>query len=121
MAFRQPHGYPRKWPEPEPIKEEPKKVLPEWPFPWSKTTEAYVTDGPTEEITFIIDGLLFRVRPTGDTGVHTGRSRYRTMCLSCSETIHPNTTGPSWNIQAHLTLQHGYKWPIIPDVEKGTP
>lgn len=42
----------------------------------------------------------FRAEPTGETGIHTGRLRYRTTC-ECGKELHEATTGPSAQFEMH--------------------
>lgn len=34
------------------------------------------------------------VTPTGDTGIHSGRGRFRVVCRTCRVVLHHNSTGP---------------------------
>lgn len=73
----------------------------EWPFPWRKPISHYDTDGPKETTGFEYGGRRFLVTPTGGTGIHTGRDRFRVDCLSCGELLHESTTGPSARVRNH--------------------
>lgn len=77
-------------------------------FPWSKGTGAYQSDGPrgTEPVTFAVFDVAFTVTPTGETGIHPGRRRYRVDCLNCQANVHVATTGPSSRIRGHLYERH---------------
>jgi hypothetical protein len=44
----------------------------------------------------------FLMEPTGESGIHSGRSRYRVTCLTHRLVLHRATTGPIENINAHL-------------------
>lgn len=39
-------------------------------------------------------GHLFVITATRESGIHSGRTRYRVYCLTCDKRIHPATTGP---------------------------
>lgn len=80
--------------------------IPDWPFPWEKPKSHYDSDGPLEPITVPISGINFRIAPTADTGIHTGRTRFLVVCLDCQETLHHATTGPSSRITHHLSEAH---------------
>jgi hypothetical protein len=43
----------------------------------------------------------YLVTPTGESGINTGRPRYRVECLSCGELLHEATTGAVENMEAH--------------------
>lgn len=51
---------------------------------------------------FTTEGHAFVVTPTGESGIHTDRPRYRVQCTTCGEVVHEGTTGVEWNIKAHL-------------------
>lgn len=93
---------------------------PAWPFPWRKPRSAYDTDGPTETTIAHLVGADYLVELTGDSGIHSGRDRFRVVCLTCADAIeeaagdrfgpgvlHPNTTGPSSRIMEHHQKRHG--------------
>lgn len=44
----------------------------------------------------------FRVTPTNDEGIHTGRRRYKVECISCNKLLHEATTGALERIEQHL-------------------
>lgn len=44
----------------------------------------------------------FQVSPTNETGFHSGRTRYRVECMTCSKLLHEATTGPMCRIEEHL-------------------
>lgn len=43
----------------------------------------------------------FTVTPTGETGFHTGRPRYRVVCDACCEEVHESTTVPESQARYH--------------------
>lgn len=71
-------------------------------IPWPKPDSIYEDDGPKEEIEFNYHGHRFRVTPTSETGIHTGRTRYHVKCLTCEELIHEATTGPRPMCEQHV-------------------
>jgi hypothetical protein len=74
-------------------------------MPWEEPSGPYSefqTDGPKEDVEFDLGGHLFRVTATGDSGLHTGRRKYKVSCLKCALVLHPNTTGPRCWIEMHL-------------------
>lgn len=114
-TFRRPEGSPRPWSKTHgdapPERQEP-LWKPGWHFPWPEPGHGtYDASGPGmgADVTFVLHGALFRVTATGDEGIHTGRPRYFVKCISCSETIHRNTTGPEFNIEGHLLEKHNIR------------
>lgn len=78
-------------------------------IPWAKPTgnnSHYKNDGPPAELVFELRGARIRVKPTGETGVHTGRTRYSAWCETCQREIHPSSTGPRVWIRAHVRETH---------------
>lgn len=55
-----------------------------------------------ETRSYVLNEHHLRVAVTRALGIHTGRRRYRVECLSCSEIVHPGTTGAVWYMQFHL-------------------
>lgn len=43
------------------------------------------------------------VSPTSSHGIHSGRRRYRVVCLTCRTLIHEATTGPGSRVDSHLS------------------
>lgn len=72
-----------------------------WRFPWPEPENVYQTDGPHEMMIFELDGIYYRVSPTEDDGVNTGRTRFSVSCQTCNELLHHKTTGPSSRIREH--------------------
>lgn len=73
-----------------------------WRFPGPMTHGMYENDGPDVTAEFELDGCKFRVTPTGDTGIDSGRKRYRSECLTHAVVMHENTTGGWGRCQEHL-------------------
>lgn len=46
--------------------------------------------------------------PTGDEGFHTGRLRFKVVCLTCRRVAHDNTTGPDIMARAHVDGEDHY-------------
>ena len=42
------------------------------------------------------------VKATKEIGCDTGRRRYRVVCRTCQVIVHPATTGPQEQIEAHV-------------------
>lgn len=79
----------------------------EWEFPWRKPLpNGYGTAGPKETTVVHLPGADYLVEPTGDSGIHTGRDRFRVECLRCSKVLHANTTGPASHIRGHQRERH---------------
>lgn len=79
-----------------------------WEFPWPQPKgTGYDTDGPTISTAVQLVGATYVVEPTGDTGLHSGRDRFRVVCLTCDQVLHENTTGPSSRIRHHHKENHG--------------
>jgi len=78
----------------------------EWEFPWPRPRSQYDTDGPSVTTIVHLPGADYSVEPTGDTGPHTGRGRFRVECVACGEELHRNTTGPSSRIRDHHRHEH---------------
>lgn len=76
-------------------------------LPWPESASVYDDAGPSDELEFAVAGHEIRVVPTGDTGLHTGRQRYRVTCVTCFEVLHPGTTGPRYQIERHLDPRPG--------------
>lgn len=51
---------------------------------------------------FSIKGHAFVVTPTGESGIHTGRPRYRVRCETCDVLVHTGTTSVEANVEHHL-------------------
>lgn len=85
----------------------------EWPFPWEQPHSAYDNDGPRgkrgRQFDIVVCEVLFMVAPTGDTGITSGRNRYRVDCQDCNMILHENTTGVSPRIREHLAERHNIK------------
>ena len=43
----------------------------------------------------------YNITPTGDSGMNSGRPRYRVVCTTCNEVLHENTTSPEAQQQRH--------------------
>src|SRR5262249_28733735 len=71
-----------------------------WPFPWPQPRSAYDSNGPAEA-TDVVLRHAYRVTPTDEMAINTGRRRFRVECLTCEETLHEATTGTSSRILAH--------------------
>ena len=79
-------------------------------FPWPRPSgpdSAYQDDGPSGTVEFELHNIRFRVAPTNEVGIHTGRRRFLVTCLTCAEVLHEATTGPDWRIGMHLDAAHG--------------
>jgi hypothetical protein len=79
---------------------------PEWPWPWRKPISVYDDAGPRESTVVHHGAASYQVDPTTETGIHSGRTRYRVECLTCPEVLHERTTGPGARIQQHTREQH---------------
>ena len=44
---------------------------------------------------------FYEIKPTGDVGCDTGRTRFRVVCNRCKKVLHPNTTWPTAWIENH--------------------
>jgi hypothetical protein len=87
-----------------------------WPFPWPQPRPGmWDTDGPRETTIVHLVGADYLVEPTGDTGIHSSRDRFRVTCSTCDELLHSNTTGPSSRIEDHHRWAHGPKKGPPPD------
>lgn len=82
-----------------------------WDFPWPKPRSSYDTDGPTITAIVHLVGADYTVEPTGDSGVHTARDRFRVECITCPELLHRNTTDTSGRIRYHHWKKHGGSGP----------
>jgi hypothetical protein len=71
---------------------------------------AYDSDGPRDgnPVEFKIAGVWFSVSGTRVIACSTGRTRYLVRCLTCNETLHDATTGPTPRIRHHMEDQHGF-------------
>lgn len=78
----------------------------EWEFPWPRPSSHFDSDGPTQTTVVHLPGADYSVEPTGDTGVDSGRDRFRVECLTCETVLHANTTGPSVRIRQHQRDRH---------------
>lgn len=85
-----------------------------WQRPPNDGLSHYYTDGPDEIVVFDVLGVRFRVIPTKEAGVHTGRRRFYVACVTCAvernlaeAVLHSGTTGPTHRIQRHLIETHG--------------
>lgn len=87
-----------------------------WPFPWEKPLTHYDSDGPDGRVSFTLEGHTFAVEPSGGTGIHTGRDRFRVVCSTCTEVLHANTTGPGSRIRSHLNTTTRKAGPTICEV-----
>ena len=77
--------------------------------PWYKARTPYDSDGPQhDDVDFDVAGHHFRVSQTGETGINSGRRRYRVECLEC-RAFSKATTGPTANIRAHLRETHDFR------------
>jgi hypothetical protein len=47
-------------------------------------------------------GHDIRITDTVYVGMHSGRRRYRVICIECGTIIHPATTGPGERVRQHL-------------------
>ena len=56
----------------------------------------------------------FILEPTGETGLHSGRPRYRVECTVCGVLVHEATTGPSQAVEAHFAGKDYYAVPLDP-------
>lgn len=45
---------------------------------------------------------LIDITATGETGINTGRRRFRVHCSTCGVLVHPATTGPDQLAEVHL-------------------
>ncbi len=60
---------------------------------------------PGDAVTKVFDGHRFRIAVTEESGLHTGRRRYRVECEICEEVVHEATTGPGELIMEHLRFR----------------
>lgn len=77
-----------------------------WPFPWKKARSVYDNEGPAERMQFELDGVTFKVYPTGEETAPAGRTKYGILCLGCEEVIHFNTPSPAVWIRTHMKQKH---------------
>lgn len=82
-----------------------------WPWPWPQPASVWDDAGPSEPLVVDFAGASYWVAPTNETGVHTGRRRYRVECLRCCEELHEGTTSPRCMIEQHATEAHGWRRP----------
>jgi hypothetical protein len=81
-------------------------------LPWPKPISTYDSDGPRHRGTpldFDVAGVAFRVAPTAEVAITTGRTRFHVQCRTCLKTLHEATTGPSCRIRDHLKSEHGFE------------
>lgn len=71
--------------------------------PWeSPRGNPYVNDGANCD--FELCGHLFVIRPSGDSGTNSGRTRWCVDCATCDENVHPGTTSATAQIRWHLEV-----------------
>ena len=46
-----------------------------------------------------LDGHVFVIHPTGDSGINSGRDRVSVYCTTCKVLVHENITGPEANMR----------------------
>lgn len=78
-------------------------------LPWRKPKGAYDNAGPSVPVEFSVAGIPFQVRPTDESGAHTGRRRYFVACVDCDCILHPETTGPASHVEGHLREKHQFR------------
>lgn len=61
---------------------------------------------PGEVAQLEVDGVTFAARTTDETGVHSGRRRYRVTCRACGALVHDSTTGPRSWAASHVREWH---------------
>lgn len=71
-------------------------------LPWKQPDDLYGNDGPEATTTVVVRNHEFRVAPTGDSAMNTGRMRYRVECLTCDELVHEGSTSATAQIRFHL-------------------
>lgn len=81
-------------------------------LPWKEARSVYANAGPSVPVEFEIEGIGFRVRPTNDRGIDTGRLRYQVECVVCDCILHEATTGPSSYVRGHMKENHNFKGEI---------
>ena len=67
----------------------------------SLNQDAYPSMRIGDQRTEVLDDHLFIITATKEVGCDTGRRRYRVVCRSCRVIVHPQTTGPQWNMGFH--------------------
>ena len=53
------------------------------------------------------------IEPTGETGLSSGRPRYRVICEPCGVIIHSGTTAPDVRVGEHLSGEPGYEVSLV--------
>ncbi len=78
-------------------------------FPWSQPTSVYDPDGPRCDavMEFCIGDVQMLVERTGVLAPHTGRDRFKCVCVTCDKVLHEATTGPTLRFEQHLEEDHG--------------
>lgn len=81
-------------------------------FPWKEPKGIYDSAGPSVDVTFDIEKIVFQVRTTDKSGINSGRRRYWVACVECDCILHDQTTGPSSHVHDHMKEKHGFKGEI---------
>jgi hypothetical protein len=68
----------------------------------SLTVDAYPAMRAGDQQLAVHGEHLFVITATKELGRDTGRRRYRVVCRTCAIVVHPATTGPRQNMEAHL-------------------
>ncbi len=70
-------------------------------LPWKRPSNIREDNGANCDVT--IDGHTFEVRDSGDTGIDTGRTRWKVTCTTCNELVHRGSTSATAQIQMHMS------------------
>lgn len=58
-----------------------------------------------EVVTETHDGHEFTITALDETGIHSGRTRYRVSCLTCRILVHSGSTSANAQIRFHIRSQ----------------
>jgi hypothetical protein len=61
---------------------------------------------PGDSITVHKDNHEFLITATNDTGIHSGRTRYRVSCGTCNKVVHLGSTNSRAQTDYHLRTQN---------------
>lgn len=83
--------------------------IPPWPYPWPRPESHWDTDGPAPgqgAVEVVVHGTEFLIEPSGESGPHTGRGRFKVACRGCGKVLHHSTTGVTNRIESHRAENH---------------
>jgi hypothetical protein len=70
-------------------------------MPWNTPGSVHDDDGAVCDVE--VQGHRFEIRDSGETGVDSGRTRWRVTCVSCDNVlVHPGSTSATAQIAMHL-------------------